>query len=55
MDTDCPRCGEPLTTPTGILAGGVTRPDSGAILVCRDCGAQRARDRDGELAPYRWS
>jgi hypothetical protein len=51
---ECPRRGEPLTTSTGILAGGVTRPDVGAILTCRGCGAQWTRDHD-HLARYRWS
>jgi transcription elongation factor Elf1 len=54
-DAECPRCGEPLTTSTGTLAGGVTRADVGAILTCRDCGAQWVRDSDGGLAPYRWT
>jgi hypothetical protein len=52
-DVECPRCGEPLTTSTGTLAGGVTRADVGAILDFRNCGAQSVRDGDGGLAPYR--
>ena len=50
----CPACGERLSTMVGRLEGGVTRPESDAILSCRDCGARWEPDADGMLRAYAW-